>query len=147
MRPARTGRGLIAVTQAWLVLGCRVLGGTGLNFFQLKKPRALAFRLGFLCASAAGLAACAGTGGGIDSSSAFADPAKYAQYECKQLVPLRAAHTAKIEELRRLMAKAETGPGGGVMSELAYRPDLTRAQADLNSVNSSWERNRCGTNG
>lgn len=33
------------------------------------------------------------------------------------------------------------------MAELGYRADLTRAQADLASANSSWERNRCSTAG
>lgn len=109
--------------------------------------RAVWLRLAFACVSACGLAACASSGSNIETSNAFADPAKYAQYDCKQLEVQRTAHTTRIDELRRLMAKAETGPGGGVMSEIGYRADLTRAQADLASANSSWQRNRCGGTG
>lgn len=101
-------------------------------------------RLAFACAVSGSLSACAS--GSVETSNAFADPAKYALYDCKQLEGLRASHTARIDELQRLMAKAATGPAGGVMSEIGYRADLTRAQADLASANSSWQRSRCGAN-
>lgn len=119
------------------------MGETNLKSLSTIKARVL--RLAFACAAAGNLAACAS--GSIETSNAFADPAKYALYDCKQLEGLRTAHTMRIDELRRLMAKAETGPAGGAMAEIAYRPDLTRAQADLASANSSWQRNRCGGTG
>lgn len=144
---ARGGCGLIADTRACFseTFGDRSLGGTALISLWTTRSRAAWLRLALACASAGGLSACAS--GSIETSNAFADPAKYALYDCKQLEGLRTSHAARIDELRRLMAKAATGPAGGAMAELAYRPDMTRAQADLASANSSWERNRCGAAG
>lgn len=95
---------------------------------------------------AMGLAACAGgPGRSLDESAVFADPARYSLYDCKQLAASRQSHAARVDELKRLMAKAETGPAGGVMSELAYRSDYLSAQAQLKTVNAAMERNRCGS--
>src|SRR5258708_9329229 len=78
-----------------------------------------------------------GLGGCADMSdsmtSAFADPAKYDLYECKQLETERKALATRGAELQGLMAKAETGVGGSVVAELAYRNDYIaiRGQAQL----------------
>jgi hypothetical protein len=48
-----------------------------------------------------------------------------------------------VEELQGLMTKAETGAGGSVVAEIAYRPDYLSAQARLKSANAAWERNHC----
>lgn len=94
---------------------------------------------------AAGLAACAGAPGrGFDESAVFADPAHYSLYDCKQLAASHQSHAARVEELKRLMTKAETGPAGSVMSELAYRSDYLSAQAQLKAIRAAMERNRCG---
>src|SRR6201995_2734659 len=65
------------------------------------------------------LSGCAEMSDGM--TSAFADPAKYDLYECKQLEPERKSLATRLAELQGLMAKAETGAGGAVVSELAYR--------------------------
>src|SRR5712672_1488905 len=82
--------------------------------------------------SAAALAVLAlglGLGGCADMSdnvsTAFADPAKYDLYECKQLEPERKNLANRAAELQGLMAKAETGVGGAVVADQA------------------WQRNRC----
>ncbi len=75
-----------------------------------------------LLALGAGLSGCASVGDNM--SSAFADPAKYDLYECKQLETERARLAARAAELQGLMAKAETGVGGSVVAELAYRNEL-----------------------
>jgi hypothetical protein len=79
----------------------------------------------------------------VDESTFFVDPARYAMYDCKQLAPVRQTAAQRIEELKGLMMKAETGPAGSVVSEMAYRTDYVSAQATLKSVNAAWERNRC----
>src|SRR3984893_2233172 len=56
-------------------------------------------------------------------TSAFADPAKYDLYECKQLEAERKGLAARAAELQGLMAKAETGVAGPVVAEMAYRND------------------------
>jgi hypothetical protein len=85
--------------------------------------------------------------GAVDESTFFVDPARYAMYDCKQLAPVRKTAAARIEELQGLMTKAETGPAGSVVAEMAYRPDYVSAQATLKSANAAWERNRCESAG
>jgi hypothetical protein len=100
----------------------------------------------FVLATSAGvvLSGCAGTGGGgLDESTFFADPATFAMYDCKQLANAREGLVKRVEELRGLMTKAETGAGGSVVAEIAYRPDYLSNQARLKSANAAWERNRC----
>lgn len=99
------------------------------------------FALAMSAPAAAMLSGCASTV--VDESTFFADPARYAMYDCKQLDPVRLSAAKRVEELQGLMAKAETGAGGSIVSEFAYRPDYLSAQASLKSANAAWERNRC----
>jgi hypothetical protein len=89
------------------------------------------------------LGGCASTT--VDESTFFADPAAYAMYDCAQLATVRESHAERVQELQRLMAKAETGAGGALVAEVAYRPDYVSAQAKLKSANAAWERNRCAS--
>jgi hypothetical protein len=83
----------------------------------------------------------------VDESTLFIDPATFAMYDCKQLEGVREGYAQRVEELRGLMSKAETGAGGAVVAEIAYRPDYVSAQARLKSANAAWERNRCASAG
>ena len=88
-----------------------------------------------------------GLGGCADMSgimmSAFADPAKYELYDCKQLEAERKGLTKRAEELEGLMAKAETGVAGSVVSELAYRNDYITVHAQAKLAEEAWRRNKC----
>ena len=96
-----------------------------------------------LAATAGALSGCASAG--LDESTFFADPATFAMYDCKQLAVARDGYIKRVEELQGLMTKAETGAGGSVVAEIAYRPDYLQSQARLKSANAAWERNRCET--
>ena len=76
-------------------------------------------------------------------SLAFADPAKYDLYDCKQLETERKKLAEKTAELQGLMAKAETGVGGTVVAEVAYRNEYiaTRGQARL--ADQAWQKSHC----
>ena len=76
-------------------------------------------------------------------TSAFADPAKYDLYECKQLEPERKRLTERAAELQGLMAKAETGAAGVVVAELAYRNDYIAVRGQQRLAEQAWQRNRC----
>ena len=78
-----------------------------------------------------------------NASLAFADPAKYTLYECKQLEPERQNLAKRAAELQGLMAKAETGAGGAVVAELAYRSDYTAVRGQQRLAEEAWQRNRC----
>jgi len=77
------------------------------------------------------------------ASLAFADPARYSLYECKQLEPERQNLARRAAELQGLMAKAETGAGGAVVAELAYRNDYTAVRGQQRLAEEAWQRNRC----
>ena len=90
----------------------------------------------------AGLAGCANVGDSF-ASGAFVDPAKYEQFDCKQLETERKGLTLRTAELQGLIAKAETGVGGSVVGELAYRNDYISARAQAKLVEETWQRNKC----
>jgi hypothetical protein len=76
-------------------------------------------------------------------SPAFVDPAKYDLYDCKQLQTERAALASRAAELQGLMSKAETGAGGAVVAEVAYRSDYVAVRAQQKLADENWQRNRC----
>jgi len=93
-----------------------------------------------LCASLGG---CADMGDSF-ASSAFVDPARYDQYDCKQLEAERKSIASRTAEIQGLMAKAQTGTGGPVISELAYRNDYIAGRAQAKLAEEMWQRNKCG---
>jgi len=105
-----------------------------------RKPAKLT-RLLVVAAAGAALSGCATSM--VDESTFFADPATFALYDCKQLATARETYEKRVAELQALMAKAETGAGGSVIAEIAYRPDYVSNQARLKSVNAAWRRERC----
>ena len=94
-----------------------------------------------LVALGAGLSGCAGMSDTI--SPAFADPAKYDLYECKQLEVERKGLAVRAAELQGLMAKAETGVAGSVVAEMAYRNDLISVRSQSRLADEAWRRNKC----
>ena len=76
-------------------------------------------------------------------SEFMVDPAKYDLYDCKQLEVARKSLLAQAAELEGLIAKAETGTGGSVVAEMAYRPDLAKVRASVHLADKVWERDKC----
>jgi hypothetical protein len=87
------------------------------------------------------LSGCAGVSETI--APAFVDPSRYELYDCKQLEAERKALAARTADLQRLMDKAETGAGGAVVSELAYRNDYIAVRGYTQLAEDAWRRNRC----
>jgi hypothetical protein len=102
-------------------------------------PRAVAAAM--LLALGGGLGGCASMGDNM--TSAFADPAKYDLYECKQLETERKNLATRAAELQGLMAKAETGVAGSVIAELAYRNDYIAVRGQSKLAEEAWRSNRC----
>ena len=94
-----------------------------------------------LFALGAGLSGCAQMGETI--SPAFADPAKYDLYDCKQLEAERKAIATRAAELQGLMSKAETGVAGSVVAEVAYRNDYIAVRGQSKLAEEAWRKNRC----
>jgi hypothetical protein len=94
-----------------------------------------------LLAAAAALSGCASMSETV--APAFADPAKYELYDCKQLEGERKLLAKRTDDLRTLMEKAETGTGGAVVSELAYRNDYIAVRGQAQLADEAWRRNKC----
>ena len=88
-----------------------------------------------------GLSGCAEMSDSM--TSAFADPAKYDLYDCKQLEPERKSLATRQAELQGLMAKAETGVAGPVVAELAYRNEYISVRAQIRNADLIWVRDKC----
>jgi hypothetical protein len=97
--------------------------------------------LAALLASSMALSGCAGMSETV--APAFADPGKYELWDCKQLETERKSLAGRTAELQKLMDKAETGAGGAVVSELAYRNDYTAARGQAHFAEDAWRRNKC----
>jgi hypothetical protein len=87
------------------------------------------------------LSGCAEMGDGM--SAAFADPAKYELYDCKQLEAERKTLATRSAELEGLMAKAQTGFAGPVVAEVAYRNDYLYVRGQSRFADEAWQRNKC----
>jgi hypothetical protein len=106
---------------------------------RLSLPRAAT--LAALFALGMGLSGCADMSDSM--TTAFADPAKYDLYECKQLETERKALANRAAELQGLMAKANTGVAGPVVAELAYRNEYVSVRGQARFADEAWERNKC----
>ena len=96
---------------------------------------------------ALGLGVSLGMSGCADMSDsmtvAFADPAKYELYDCKQLEAERKSLATRTAELQGLISKAQTGTGGTVVAELAYRNDYIALRGQSHYVEEAWSKKRC----
>jgi hypothetical protein len=101
--------------------------------------RALAGAVVLVCATL--LSGCAGMSDGM--TSAFADPAKYQLYDCKQLEAERKALSNRMAELQGLMNKAQEGVGGAVVAEVAYRNEYIAARGQAKNAEEAWVLNKC----
>jgi hypothetical protein len=87
------------------------------------------------------LTGCADMGDTL--STAFADPAKYDLYDCKQLETERKMLSSRSAELQGLMAKADTGAAGPLVAELAYRNEYVAVRGQARFAEEAWQRGRC----
>jgi hypothetical protein len=106
------------------------------------RPVMRAATVAVLLAAAWPLGGCAGLGDGM-VSGAFVDPAKYELYDCQQLEAERKSLEARTVELQRLIDKAQTGTGGAVVGELAYRNDFISVRASAKLAEETWQRDKC----
>ncbi|HEY5048843.1 MAG TPA: hypothetical protein VII49_12575 [Rhizomicrobium sp.] len=94
-----------------------------------------------LLAPGFGLAGCADMSDSM--TAAFADPAKYELYDCKQLETERKNLASRAAELQGLMAKADTGVAGPLVAELAYRNEYIAVRGQARLADEGWRRNKC----
>ena len=87
------------------------------------------------------LSGCADMSDGM--TSAFADPARYNLYNCKQLEAERKNLSTRMAELQGLIAKAQDGFAGPAIAEVAYRNDYIAARGQKKNADEAWALNKC----
>ena len=74
---------------------------------------------------------------------AFADPAKYELYDCKQLEAERKKLATRAAELKGLMDKAQAGVAGPVVAEMAYSNEYVAVRGQASNAEDAWRRGKC----
>src|SRR3984885_2992026 len=82
------------------------------------------------------LSGCADMSDGM--TSAFADPAKYQLYDCKQLETERKMLSNRMAELRGLMSKAQNGFAGPVVADVACRNEYIAVRGQAKNADEAW---------
>jgi hypothetical protein len=89
------------------------------------------------------LAACSSSGGyAVDL---FADPGQYQYYDCPMLAKAAKGTQERRKELARLIAKAEQGAAGAVVSTVVYRSDYREAGEQLVVIEREQRTKKCLT--
>jgi hypothetical protein len=87
------------------------------------------------------LAGCAASG--EHAEDFYVAPGKYVLYDCAQLAGTAARLEERDRELSRLIARAKEGPGGGLVSALAYDPDYYSNLGELRDVQREQADKKC----
>jgi hypothetical protein len=91
-------------------------------------------------ALAAPLAACSSTS---EATFLFAEPGKYAYYNCPQLAVELKNWTKRQQELKSLLDRAEQSAGGAAVGFLAYRGDYVNAGEELQMLHTTAHSKNC----
>ena len=114
------------------------------SFFRSRPlPRTVAVMalLAFSLPFSLGLSGCADMSDSM--SGAFADPAKYDLYDCKQLETERKSLATRSAELKGLIDKAQAGVAGPVVAEIAYRNEFIAVRGQAKFAEEAWQRSKC----
>ena len=70
-------------------------------------------------------------------------PDKFVLYNCAQLNDAAQNNYARQQELEKLMAKAERGSGGTIVSDMAYRPEYVQLRGEMNELRRTTAEKNC----
>lgn len=91
-------------------------------------------------ALAAPLAACSSTS---ETTFLFAEPGKYAYYNCAQLAVELKTWTKRQQELKSLLDRADQSAGGTAVGFLAYRGDYVSTSEELEMLHTAAHNKNC----
>jgi hypothetical protein len=86
------------------------------------------------------LAACSSTS---EATFLFAEPGKYAYYNCAQLAVELKSWTKRQQELKSLLDRADQSAGGTAVGFLAYRGDYVNASEELQMLHTTAHSKNC----
>jgi hypothetical protein len=97
-------------------------------------------------AAAAALAALCGCGSVSDPAGfSIATQDRYDFMTCKEIVNYRTSNNTRVKQLTELMEKADSSPGGFIVSAAAYRSELVQARALAAAAERAARLNNCDT--
>ena len=68
---------------------------------------------------------------------------KYDTLPCKEVSAIRGSLVSREKELSDLAAKAESSPGGFIVSYSAYRSELAQIRGQIAAANRGLQKNGC----
>jgi len=88
---------------------------------------------------------------GLCGCGSVSDPAgfsvatqdRYDFMTCKEIVGSRTSNNARVKQLTELMEKADSSPGGFIVSATAYRSELVQARALAAAAERAARLNNC----
>jgi len=86
------------------------------------------------------LAGCSSTS---ETTFLFAEPGKYAYYNCPQLAVELKNWTKRQQELKSLLDRADQSAGGTAVGFLAYRGDYVNASEELQMLHTTAQSKNC----
>ena len=97
-------------------------------------------------AFAAALSALCSACGTVSDPAAFAvvTQDKFDFLPCSEIAAQRGNLVNREKELTELTAKAESSPGGFIVSYSAYRSELTLVRGQVAAANRALQKNGCG---
>jgi len=70
-------------------------------------------------------------------------PDKFVLYNCAQLNDAAQGNFARQQELEKLIAKAERGSGGTIVSDMAYRPEYVQLRGEMTELRKATAEKNC----
>jgi hypothetical protein len=93
----------------------------------------------WLCLAAGGCTSA------VEGPLIFSDAGKYQYHNCDQLAVAAKTQSAREQELRALIDKAEGGVGGFLVSLMAYKADYVAVEEELRVIESTARGKHCVT--
>ena len=94
-----------------------------------------------LFAAALSLSACGSPGDIV--SSALTAPGQYDLYDCPAMQTAARGLVARQRKLEELMARANQGPAGGLVSATTYQPEYVTVRGKMNRLRRAAAANNC----
>lgn len=92
-------------------------------------------------AAALPLAGCETTGDPL--ANALTSPGQYDLYDCPAIKVAAAGNVKRQRELEGLMARANRGPGGALVSATTYQPEYATLRGKMNELRRVAAANNC----
>ena len=95
-------------------------------------------RLAVICAAVL-VSGCAQT----DLLSPYAAPGKYDFLDCPSIASQLKGQTAREQQLRELMSRAQEGSGGSIVNAVVYQDDFNTVRANIRQLRKAAEAKHC----